>query len=34
VEGDPKIALRRSAERYLRAIGDLKPLGAQHSPVA
>jgi len=34
VEGDPKIALRRSAERYLRAIGDLKPLSAEHSPVA
>ncbi len=26
VEGDPKQALRRSAERYLRAIGDLTPL--------
>ena len=26
VEGDPKLALRRSAERYLRAIGDLEPL--------
>ena len=34
VEGDPKVALRRSAERYLRAIGDLKPLSAQDSPVA
>ena len=34
VEGDPKIALRRSAERYLRAIGDLKPLSPKHSPVA
>jgi hypothetical protein len=34
VEGDPKIVLRRSAERYLRAIGDLKPLNAEHSPVA
>lgn len=31
VEGDPKIALRRSAERYLRAIGDLRPLNAGHS---
>ena len=26
VSGDPKLALRRSAERYLRAIGDCKPL--------
>lgn len=26
VHGDPKAALRRSAERYLRAIGDLRPL--------
>jgi hypothetical protein len=26
VSGDPKVALRRSAERYLRAIGDLEPL--------
>jgi hypothetical protein len=26
VEGDPKQALRRSAERYLRAIGDTEPL--------
>lgn len=26
VSGDPKLALRRSAERYLRAIGDLRPL--------
>ena len=34
VEGDPQIVLRRSAERYLRAIGDLKPLNAEHSPVA
>src|SRR6201988_910512 len=34
VEGDPKIVLRRSAERYLRAIGDLKPLNVEHSPVA
>ncbi len=34
VEGDPKVALRRSAERYLRAIGDLKPLSVEHSPVA
>jgi hypothetical protein len=32
VSGDPKLALRRSAERYLRAIGDLKPLEVtQHS---
>jgi hypothetical protein len=34
VEGDPKMALRRSAERYLRAIGDPKPLNAQHFPAA
>jgi hypothetical protein len=34
VEGDPKVALRRSAERYLRAISDLDPLGAQDSPIA
>jgi hypothetical protein len=34
VEGDPKMALRRSAERYLRAIGDLTPLNAQHFPAA
>jgi hypothetical protein len=34
VEGDPKIALRRSAERYLRAIGDLRPLNTEHSPAA
>jgi hypothetical protein len=26
VEGDPKLAIRRSAERYLRAIGDFGPL--------
>ena len=32
VSGDPKVALRRSAERYLRAVGDLKPLEiTQHS---
>ena len=32
VSGDPKVALRRSAERYLRAIGDLSPLEiTQHS---
>jgi len=31
VERDPKIALRRSAERYLRAIGDLRPLDLEHS---
>jgi hypothetical protein len=32
VEGDPKIALRRSAERYLRAIGDSKARNAMPSP--
>jgi hypothetical protein len=26
VEGDPKVALRRSAERYLKALGDFQPL--------
>jgi len=26
VEGDPKLALRRSAERYLKALGDFQPL--------
>jgi hypothetical protein len=32
VSGDPKLALRRSAERYLRAIGDRAPLEiSQHS---
>jgi hypothetical protein len=32
VAGDPKLALRRSAERYLRAIGDRRPLEiSQHS---
>jgi hypothetical protein len=32
VSGDPKVALRRSAERYLRAIGDRAPLEiSQHS---
>jgi hypothetical protein len=32
VAGDPKLALRRSAERYLRAIGDCGPLEiSQHS---
>ncbi len=32
VSGDPKVALRRSAERYLRAIGDMRPLEiSQHS---
>jgi hypothetical protein len=32
VSGDPKLALRRSAERYLRAIGDHAPLEiSQHS---
>ena len=34
VEGDPKVVLRRSAERYLRAIGDLKPLDAERVSVA
>ena len=34
VEGDPKTALRRSAERYLRAIGDLQPLEIAHMSVA
>jgi hypothetical protein len=34
VEGDPKVVLKRSAERYLRAIGDLKPLNAEHVSVA
>jgi hypothetical protein len=34
VSGDPKLALRRSAERYLRAIGDCAPLEInQHSVV-
>jgi hypothetical protein len=34
VSGDPKLALRRSAERYLRAIGDCAPLEiSQHSVV-
>jgi hypothetical protein len=34
VSGDPKLALRRSAERYLRAIGDFAPLEiSQHSVV-
>jgi hypothetical protein len=32
ISGDPKLAIRQSAERYLRAIGDLKPLEiTQHS---
>jgi hypothetical protein len=32
VAGDPKLALRSSAERYLRAIGDRGPLEiSQHS---
>jgi hypothetical protein len=32
ISGDPKLAIRHSAERYLRAIGDLKPLEiTQHS---
>ena len=30
VSGDAKLALRRSAERYLRAIGDCKPLESAH----
>jgi hypothetical protein len=34
VEGDPKVALRQSAERYLRAIGDLKPLDDDHASAA
>jgi hypothetical protein len=34
VTGDPKLALRRSAERYLRAIGDLEPLDIEHSSAA
>jgi hypothetical protein len=34
VEGDPRIVLRRSAERYLRAIGDLRPLNSEHSSAA
>jgi hypothetical protein len=29
VEGDPKVALRRSAERYLKALGDMKPLNGE-----
>jgi hypothetical protein len=33
VEGDPKVALRRSAERYLKALGDFEPLDAEASPV-
>jgi hypothetical protein len=33
VDGDPKAAIRRSAERYLRAIGDPSPLDV-HSSVA
>ena len=31
VSGDPKLALRRSAERYLRAIGDCEPLESAHA---
>jgi hypothetical protein len=34
VDGDPKLALRRSAERYLRAIGDSRPLDSDHSTAA
>ena len=34
VEGDPKVALRQSDERYLRAIGDLKPLDDEHASAA
>jgi hypothetical protein len=33
VSGDPKLALRRSAERYLRAIGDCAPLEISHHSV-
>jgi hypothetical protein len=29
VIGDPKLALRRSAERYLRALGDLEPVDVE-----
>ena len=34
VSGDAKLALRRSAERYLRAIGDCQPLDAACPPNA
>lgn len=34
VEDDPKVALRRSAERYLRSIGALKPLEGEHVSAA
>ena len=34
VSGDPKLALRRSAERYLRAIGDCAPLEISQRSVA
>ncbi len=33
VSDDPKVALRRSAERYLKALGDFEPLDAEGSPV-
>ena len=33
VEGDPKVSLRRSAERYLRALGDFQPLQEDGSTV-
>ena len=33
VSGDPKLALKRSAERYLRAIGDCAPLEISQHPV-
>jgi hypothetical protein len=29
VEGDAKVALRRSAKRYLRAVGDVRPLDGE-----
>jgi hypothetical protein len=34
VAGDPKVALRRSAERYLRAIGDRGPLEMSRQSIA
>jgi hypothetical protein len=34
VAGDPKLGSKRSAERYLRAIGDLKPLETSQRSVA
>jgi hypothetical protein len=33
VEGNPKVALRRSAKRYLKALGDSEPLDAEPAPV-